>query len=342
MRCWGSNGYGQLGDGSTVASPAPVVASNLSGVAQIAAGNNFSCAVMNDGSSKCWGYNRNGQLGIGNNDDQTLPSALNVPQMQTIRAGNSFACGLDTLGGMHCWGYGNEGVLGQGNRNTRNTPQAVSGLPVIQEFAVGQRHVCALTGSGSLYCWGRNNEGQTGQVRNGNPRVTTPTPVMIADVATVSLGLRHSCVLTTGEGAWCWGYNGSGQLGNDSTATTHIPVRMRSLYNVSGIFAWKFGYGTSAIIDRQNGSQGFYSWGQGFWGQIGEGTYNTKKVPMLVDAQSVLGSNVRDVAGNERQICVVGDNGRVACWGDPSHGRTGHGIVQADHLAATEVVAVSN
>jgi alpha-tubulin suppressor-like RCC1 family protein len=342
MRCWGSNGYGQLGEGSTLASPVPVPASNLNGVAQVSAGNNFSCAVMNDGSAKCWGYNRNGQLGIGNIDNQLLPVTLNVPQLQTIRAGNSFACGLDTNGGMHCWGYGNDGVLGQGNRSSSRTPQAVPGLPAVQDFAVGYRHVCASTGSGSLYCWGRNGEGQTAQVRNNNPRVTTPTQVMISDVASLSLGLRHSCALTVNEGAWCWGYNNAAQLGNNSTATTHIPVRMSSLYNVSGIYAWKFGLGTSAVIDRQNGSQGFYNWGQGYWGQIGDGAFSTRRTPVLADVQGILGSGVRHVAANERQICVLGDNGRVACWGDPSHGRTGHGLVEANHFAASEVVAVSN
>lgn len=63
-KCWGDNSMGQLGDGTTTARLTPVDVTGLtSGVAEIAAGSNFTCAVLTNGTIKCWGYNGYGQLG---------------------------------------------------------------------------------------------------------------------------------------------------------------------------------------------------------------------------------------------------------------------------------------
>ena len=122
-RCWGTNGYGQLGDGTTQTASRPQAATQLEQVAQISAGEGFTCAVNTAGEAYRWGYNRNGQLGIASNVDQLEPQRLDLPPMQMIRGGNAYACGLDRSGGVHCWGYGSEGALGQGNRNSSNRPR---------------------------------------------------------------------------------------------------------------------------------------------------------------------------------------------------------------------------
>jgi alpha-tubulin suppressor-like RCC1 family protein len=72
VKCWGSNDFGQLGDGTTTASTTGVTAIS-SGAVAIAAGFGHSCAMKSDGSVYCWGYNGDGQLGIGNNTDSSTP-----------------------------------------------------------------------------------------------------------------------------------------------------------------------------------------------------------------------------------------------------------------------------
>ena len=158
-RCWGTNGYGQLGDGTTQTASRPQAVTQLEQVAQISAGEGFTCAVNTAGEAYCWGYNRNGQLGIASNVDQLEPQRLDLPPMQVIRGGNAYACGLDRSGGVHCWGYGSEGALGQGNRNSSNRPRAVASLPAVQDLELGFRHVCAVTGSGNLYLLGSQQRG---------------------------------------------------------------------------------------------------------------------------------------------------------------------------------------
>lgn len=56
--CWGYNFYGQLGDGTQTNRLTPVDVSGLtSGVTQVSAGSNHTCAQLTDGGLKCWGYN---------------------------------------------------------------------------------------------------------------------------------------------------------------------------------------------------------------------------------------------------------------------------------------------
>ncbi|MEE2836370.1 MAG: hypothetical protein VYB65_10160 [Myxococcota bacterium] len=339
-RCWGTNGYGQLGDGTTQTASRPQAVTQLEQVAQISAGEGFTCAVNTAGEAYCWGYNRNGQLGIASNVDQLEPQRLDLPPMQVIRGGNAYACGLDRSGGVHCWGYGSEGTLGQGNRNSSNRPRAVASLPAVQDLELGFRHVCAVTGSGNLFCWGRNNEGQTSFDRS-TQRVTSPHQVMIPSVLSVAVGRQHTCALTVSEGMWCWGYNAQGQLGDNSTRTRAEPRRMGALVNISSIAAWRFGYGTCATNDRQDGSQGLYCWGHGTWGQIGDGRWDQRRLPQAVDVGASIGDRVQQVVGNERQICALGLNGRVACWGDTTLGRTGHGLDESTLVGPSPMIAVT-
>ena len=339
-KCWGSNGYGQLGDGTTQTAASPQPVTLLNQLAQIGAGESFSCAVAVDGTAYCWGYNRNGQLGLGTSVDQTEPQALDLPPMQLIRGGNAYACGLDRSGGVYCWGYGSEGVLGQGNRNSSTRPVLVASLPAVQDLSLGHRHVCAVTGTGNLFCWGRNNEGQIA-VDRATSRVTSPTQVMIPSVLSVAVGRQHTCALTAADGLWCWGLNSSGQLGDGSGSTRAQPERMGALLNISSVSAWRFGYGTCATSGRQDGTQGNYCWGHGFWGQLGNGRLDGQRLPVALDPQDVLGDRVQMTVGNERQNCALGQNGRVACWGDPSLGRTGHGLTATTHNGPAEMIGLS-
>jgi alpha-tubulin suppressor-like RCC1 family protein len=72
-KCWGANGSGQLGNGSTTNASTPVVVSGLTGAASISAGDSHSCAVLANGTAKCWGLNASGQLGNGTTTPATTP-----------------------------------------------------------------------------------------------------------------------------------------------------------------------------------------------------------------------------------------------------------------------------
>ena len=77
VKCWGYNGVGQLGDGTTTSRTSPVDVQGLGGtVVSITATNMVSCAVLSSGTVKCWGWNDYGQLGDGTTTNRNTPVAI--------------------------------------------------------------------------------------------------------------------------------------------------------------------------------------------------------------------------------------------------------------------------
>src|ERR1051326_3380139 len=115
VKCWGYNFYGQLGvsdntDRSTPVDVKDFSGVNLSGVAQIRAGGNHTCAVTTAGGAKCWGLNQFGAVGDGSTTNRNTAydvkdsSGVNLSGVVQIGPGQSHTCGLTTNGGDQCWG----------------------------------------------------------------------------------------------------------------------------------------------------------------------------------------------------------------------------------------------
>lgn len=237
-KCWGANGVGQLGDGTTTDSPIPVDVFGLaSGVSAIATYNGHSCALTTIGGIKCWGQNNSGQLGTGFPPTSSLIpvdviSAQSMPALvgaSAIVVNFASSCALNS-GGVFCWGANSVGQLGNDSFVfSSNVPVPVlSGtsqppLAGVTAIATGRNHVCALSSVGTLKCWGFNTSGQLGDGNNLNHE-STPVDVIagpalppLSGVTAVSAGEAHTCALISGGGVKCWGGNFSGQLGNNET-----------------------------------------------------------------------------------------------------------------------------
>ena len=256
VKCWGLNDAGQLGQGNTInlGDGAGEMGDNLVPVAlgsgrtatAIAAGWDFSCALLDNGQVKCWGNNIYGQLGQGNQvrsgdnqnemgDNLTQVSLGSGRTATAITAGDGYTCALLDNGQVKCWGSNNYGQLGQGNLDYLGDDPGEMGdnlVPVslgsgrtAAAIDAGGAHTCAVLDNGQVKCLGSNNTGELG-VGNTNKQGDGPGE-MGDNLAPIALGsgrtakaitgaFAHTCALLDNGQVKCWGYNFWGQLGLDT------------------------------------------------------------------------------------------------------------------------------
>ena len=126
VRCWGANGGGTLGDGTTTDRLNPVAVLGISTATQVARGESQSCAVLSDGTVRCWGWNDYGQLGDGTKTDSSTPVVVSgISTATRVGLGMSHSCALLSDGTVQCWGSNAFGQLGDGTKTDSLTPVAV-------------------------------------------------------------------------------------------------------------------------------------------------------------------------------------------------------------------------
>ncbi len=366
--CWGLNNHGQLGaatDSVCFAGVDPGVVTTDSVVtsalpcrllparvapelqfATISAGDSSSCGILVSGRAYCWGNGTLGTVGNGKVGSPTEPELVTLAQsFTTVSVGGQHACALAAGGLAYCWGADSLGQLGDLREINSTTP-----IPVIRDenhavfasISAGWRHTCALTSTGQAFCWGNNERGQLGAGTNGG---WSTFPVAVQGglaFASISAGGDHTCGVTTGGAAFCWGSNVDGQLGNGGTGgQSNVPAAVagglsftrisastgtRSLMSVNGP-AWKaLGKGHTCGLTTAGA---VYCWGDNFDLQLGRGPFSGSNgvsgTPQQVLAgERGAGVNFVSVSTGSRHSCGVGSDGAAYCWGSNIFGALGN------------------
>lgn len=322
VTCWGDNGEGQLGDGTTINRLAPAMTGGVSlasAATAVATGGGHTCAQLVDGQIMCWGDNVFGQLGDGTRDDHAKPAPVvgltDAPV--ALAAGEFHTCALLVDGTVSCWGWNDEAQLGDYVGIMRATAGAVDGIRGATALAVGARHNCVLDAAGGVLCWGGNWEGQIGNGRG--TRAYRPAAPAGLDGAIVALaaGNTHTCALRADDSATCWGGNSVGQLGDGTRVNRLAPVDAVGFANPLAGLDSGGGHTCGWLMDGDVQCLG------GNWkGQLGDGT-----VIDQLDAVQVNGLPMAAtaVATGEAHTCALLANSTIACWGNNNAGQLGDG-----------------
>jgi alpha-tubulin suppressor-like RCC1 family protein len=230
---WGNNDNGQLGNGNNTDSNVPVQVSGLTDVIAISAGENYSIALKNDGTVWGWGSNSNGQLS--NLSSSNLPAQItSITNVVAISGGLMHVLALKSDGTVWAWGDNISGQIGNGGiSNSYVYPEQVSNITGVVSIASGMFHSLALKNDGTVWAWGNNVNGQLG---NGTNVQDSNIPVQVSGmtgVSFISAGMHHNLALKNDGTLWAWGYNGWGQLGDNSNTNSNIPIQITNLCSIS-------------------------------------------------------------------------------------------------------------
>jgi len=330
--CWGRNSSGQLGDGTDRRTPTPTEVEGGHRFTAISAAWSHTCGLTADGSAYCWGDNNYGQLGDGTTQSSLNPTTVaGGHHFTAIDAGYLFTCGITNDGSAHCWGDNHYGMLGDGTQEDQADPTPVAGELRFASLSAGNMHTCGVATNGTAHCWGRASTGQLGAPTTetcgsaSHPCSTIPLEVS-GNIAfdQIAAGGAHTCAIARDGTAYCWGWDGSGQLGTASIETcgdpqaapmacSSTPVQVSGSTDFDHIAA---GVAHTCAVARDGTTS---CWGDNQYGQLGDGSTEDHASP------TALTGSVRfaTVSAGSDHTCGVVHEGILYCWGSNGFGQLG-------------------
>jgi alpha-tubulin suppressor-like RCC1 family protein len=277
---WGSNDYGQLGDGTSTDRFIPTQIGTSTNWKQVSGGGLYTLAVKEDGTLWSWGYNDQRQLGDGTTDTSYLPIQIGTDtNWKQVSAGYYHSVALKVDGTLYTWGANYWGQLGNGTLNIVGVPTQIGIANDWREIFAGEGSTFGIKFNGTLWAWGHNAEGILGDGTESN--ILSPTIIGTdTNWKHVSAGSYHAMGTKTDGTLWVWGGNEFGTLGNGTTSSSEnqlSPIQLGSETN------WRFVYCGKYHCSAVKTTNSLWAWGRNNYGQLGDGTTETKSIPTLID-----------------------------------------------------------
>ncbi len=214
---------------------------------------------------------------------------------------------------------------------TAPSTEVAAVLASAKQVAAGGSHTCALTDAGGVKCWGWNLYGQLGDGTTINRFAPVDVVGLSSGVKTISAGFKHTCVLMQDGSIKCWGINPTGQLGNETTIDSPIPV---DVIGISRAIAITTGYYHSCALMEDGGVK---CWGTNIWGELGDGTTVSSSIPMdVINIDDVIA-----ISSGGYTTCALTSVGGAKCWGLNYSGQLGDGTT-SNRTTPVDVIGINN
>ena len=281
----------------------------------IAAEKEHNLVVLSNGTVKAWGNNQFGQIGDGTTDDKHTPVQVStLTNIAAVAAGAYHSLALAIDGKVWAWGKNDQGQLGNGSQSEDHIPKQIVGLSNIISISAGFDYSLALKNDGTVWAWGGNMWGTVGDGTYTNKW----QPVQVSNLSGIifiSAGTEHCLALKNDGTVWSWGWNANGCLGDGSTvAKRSTPAPVPAL---SGITAISANGSFHSLVLKNDGT--VWTWGDNFYGQLGDGSFIEKTVPIQLTSLT----NIVAIGTGERHSFAVKNDGSLWAWGWDGNGQLG-------------------
>jgi len=333
VSCWGSNLYGQLGNGSatTVENSVPVTVTGIGNATQISVSDYAACARLTSSTLQCWGAYNNDDLVMGTK--YTTPQDMGISDVAEVKVSINNICVRRTDGAVYCKNEGRNGQLGNGASNSATAWTQVNDFgntlvaTAISSNSNGAAN-CALNSDGNVYCWGGNGEKLLG---DANTSLVFNTPHLIdnlANVTKIGAGGGVICALKTANELRCWGNGNTGPLGDGLSYTTlasypNDPVQVTNLSNVA---SFNVGNGVACAVLTDATAK--------CWGANNQKVIKNDATLKMLSPVALPITGISQMSSSGNFSCALKTNGDVQCWGYNANGRLGDGTSTATTVDA--------